>query len=107
MAKVQTKKMFSRTPPVPLTVHQLRRLQPHQKLVFYKGELDRDIESNGELPAYVQTLRAIKQAAEATRSPRPDHHHENGIAAATRIPSDLRLSSDRSETRARRSRLDA
>jgi hypothetical protein len=65
MAGVRTKKIFSRTPPVPLTVHQLRRLQPHQKLVFYKGELDRDIDSNGELPAYVQTLRAIKHAAEA------------------------------------------
>jgi len=34
-------------------------------VVFYKGELDRDIDSNGGLPAYVQTLRAIKHAAEA------------------------------------------
>ena len=47
MAKVQTKKIFSGTPPVPLTVHQLRGLQRHQKLVFNKGELDRNIDSNG------------------------------------------------------------
>jgi hypothetical protein len=54
----------SGAPPVPLTVHQLRRLQPDQKLVFYKGDLDRDIDSSGELQAYAQTLRSIKHAAD-------------------------------------------
>ena len=65
MVKVQTKKIFRGTAPVPLTVYQLRGLEPHQKLVFYKRKLDRDTDSNDGLPAYVPTLRAIKHAAEA------------------------------------------